>query len=318
MALNGTEENALTQTVIDNFDLISNASANQEVTASVEHNEMPHANLNVISSASESQNLNTETETSTPNAPLTRNHENISDGASIEMPPKIRRFSSRIEDLVKLHAPEAIYVGKSFMVNFEYASSYVCSEADWIGLYEIVEDIKPTSYSSTREAVDLSPASSDDCAEGNLQTPVMRRQGQQLIFDSDDSTASSAGDLHASQNINIGQNVSTSPIAAATENSGPMTDAATSTGLTNHPGSLPADSLGNQNISVDRTTSSAVGDRFYVATAERRKKGLKWEAECGASECGLYELRYYNGPGTQRLVAKSKPIRALRQFCSIC
>ena len=150
------------------------------------------------------------------------------------------------------------------------------------------------------------PASSDDCAEGNLQTPVTRRQGQQLIFDSDDSTASSAGDLHASQNINIGQNVSTLPIAAATENSSPMTDAATGTGLTNHPGSLAADSLGNQNISVDRTNSAVVGDRFYVATAERRKNGLRWEAECGASECGLYELRYYHGPGTQHLVAKSK------------
>ena len=75
------------------------------------------------------------------------------------------------------------------------------------------------------------------------QTPVTRRQGQQLIFDSDDSTASSAGDLHASQNIDIGQDVSTLQIAAATQNSSPLTDASTSTGLTNHPGSSPADSL---------------------------------------------------------------------------
>ena len=62
---------------------------------------------------------------------------------------------------------------------------------------------------------------------------------------------------------------------------------------------------------------SIVGDRFYVATAERRKNGLKWEAECGASKCGIYELRYYHGPGTKKLLAKSKPIRAVRQFCTL-
>ena len=61
---------------------------------------------------------------------------------------KIRRFSRRVEDLVKLHGSNLCW--QSFMVNFEYAS-YIW-QADWIGLYEIVEDIKPASYSSIREA----------------------------------------------------------------------------------------------------------------------------------------------------------------------
>jgi hypothetical protein len=63
--------------------------------------------------------------------------------------------------------------------------------------------------------------------------------------------------------------------------------------------------------------SSIVGDRFYLATAERRKNGLVWEAECGPPSSGTYEFRYFHGPGTQSLVARSAPVLAVQRFCSL-
>ena len=91
---------------------------------------------------------------------------------------------------------------------------------DWV--IQNCSRYQATSFSSIHEAEDSSPASSDDRVGGNSQTPVTRRQGQQLIFDSDDSTGG-AGDLNASQN-DIGQDVIFTN-SAETQNSSALTDA---------------------------------------------------------------------------------------------
>ena len=61
-------------------------------------------------------------------------------------------------------------------------------------------------------------------------------------------------------------------------------------------------------------SAGSCGDRFYRATADRRRTGIAWERECGPLEAGTYELRYYKGSGTNRLGAVSDPIVSIKRF----
>jgi hypothetical protein len=64
-------------------------------------------------------------------------------------------------------------------------------------------------------------------------------------------------------------------------------------------------------------TAGSCGDRFYRATADRRRTGISWEPECGPLEAGTYELRYYKGAGTNRLGFVSDPIVSIKRFSNI-
>ena len=192
--------------------------------------------------------------------------------APLLMPPGIVRYPGRSGNSPRAHkvtltVPGVLYLHHSFTVHFEYSSTYINDDADWIGLYPVESHEHKASAEDTRDQTS-DPLGNEDTAV-ETTTPRDRRPPSLDI-----STIAS----NAFQPVRLG---------------------------------------GRSSRGSAQTPIATVGDRFYLATAERRKHGIVWEAECGPPSCGAYEFRYYRGSGTGNLIATSKPVCAIERFCSL-